>query len=272
MIQDSSYFQLPRPHHFLKHQYGENVHLVSNPYLMSVLARVCEGKTKQPEFNHLINVLYQALIETMVSSLFPVVKTTVESRMKNFHPEGEFVAELIDRKLEVVTVDIARAGTGPSNLAFEFFHTILPPENIRQDHFYVNRKVNDQGQVVGVDMSGSKIGGDIDKKIVLFPDPMGATGGTIAHALKHYQQKVGGVAKFYVSLHLIVTPEYLALMKKEHPELHIFAVRLDRGLSDEKILQTVPGTHWAQEKGLNQFQYIVPGGGGFGELMNNTLK
>jgi hypothetical protein len=47
---------------------------------------------------------------------------------------------------------------------------------------------------------------------------------------------------------------------------------LDRGLSDEKILHTVPGTHWEKEKGLNQFQYIVPGGGGFGELMNNTLK
>ncbi|MFZ4714137.1 MAG: uracil phosphoribosyltransferase [Bacteriovoracaceae bacterium] len=272
MTQDSSYLNLPKPQAFLDHKYGEKVRLVSTPYLMSVLARVCEGKTRQPEFNQLINILYQGLIETVVSSLFPTVKTTVHSRMEAYHPEGVFQADLIDPNLQVVTVDLARAGTGPSNLAFEFCHTILRPDNIRQDHFYVNRKVNEAGQVIGVDMSGSKIGGDVENKIVLFPDPMGATGGTISHALKHYQNTVGGKARFYVSLHLIVTPEYLTLMKKEHPDLHIFAIRLDRGLSSEKVLNSIPGTYWQEEKGLNQLQYIVPGGGGFGELMNNTLK
>ena len=32
----------------------------------------------------------------------------------------------------------------------------------------------------------------------------------------------------------------------------------------------LPGERWAEENGLNEVQYIVPGGGGFGELMNNA--
>ncbi len=272
MIKDLSYTNLPRPKTFLNHCYGENVFLLSNPYRMSVLSRVCESKTRQPEFNQLIYFLYHSMIETMTSVLFPVSPIKIETRMSAHHEEAIFEAELIDPNLKVVTVDLARAGTAPSNQAFEFFHTILSPDNIRQDHVYVNRKTDDAGKVIGVDMSGSKIGGDIEDKIVLFPDPMGATGGTIAHALTHYKNQVKGKAKFYVALHLIVTPEYLSLMKKEHPDLYIFAIRLDRGFSSSEVLKSIPGKFWSDEKGLNQYQYIVPGGGGFGELMNNTIN
>jgi len=36
------------------------------------------------------------------------------------------------------------------------------------------------------------------------------------------------------------------------------------------VLATVPGERWGEENGLNDLQYIVPGGGGFGEIMNNA--
>jgi len=36
------------------------------------------------------------------------------------------------------------------------------------------------------------------------------------------------------------------------------------------VLATVPGERWDEENGLNDLQYIVPGGGGFGEIMNNA--
>ena len=41
-------------------------------------------------------------------------------------------------------------------------------------------------------------------------------------------------------------------------------------MSPPDVLDTVPGTHWDRESGLDARQYIVPGGGGFGELMNNS--
>ena len=50
----------------------------------------------------------------------------------------------------------------------------------------------------------------------------------------------------------------------------VYAVRLDRGLSPPDVLETGLGERWDEERGLNDHQYIVPGGGGFGELMNNS--
>jgi uracil phosphoribosyltransferase len=82
--------------------------------------------------------------------------------------------------------------------------------------------------------------------------------------------KTQGKARKYIALHCIVTPEYLKRVKQAHPDLIIYAVRLDRGLSSTDVLKSVPGTHWDQERGLNDKQYIVPGGGGFGEVLNNA--
>jgi tetratricopeptide (TPR) repeat protein len=48
------------------------------------------------------------------------------------------------------------------------------------------------------------------------------------------------------------------------------ALRLDRGMSPPEVLTTMPGERWAEESGLDERQYIIPGGGGFGELMNNS--
>ena len=39
----------------------------------------------------------------------------------------------------------------------------------------------------------------------------------------------------------------------------------------KRILKTIPGTHWNQEHGLNPYQYIVPGAGGLGEILNNAF-
>ncbi len=71
-------------------------------------------------------------------------------------------------------------------------------------------------------------------------------------------------------MHLIVTPEYLRNVLRAHPDTIVYALRLDRGLSTEEVLATVPGTRWDDEKGLDDHQYIVPGAGGVGEILNNA--
>jgi len=141
---------------------------------------------------------------------------------------------------------------------------------VRQDHFYVARVTDSHGQVTGVSIAGSKIGGGVDKAIVLFPDPMGATGSTIVQAYDHYQKNVGGKPLMMVAMHLIITPEYLKKVTQLCPDLHIFALRLDRGLSSTEVLKEIPGKRWSEERGLNDHQYIVPGAGGLGEILNNS--
>src|SRR6185503_7601780 len=106
--------------------------------------------------------------------------------------------------------------------------------------------------------------------IVLFPDPMGATGGSLATAIQTYKDKVPGKQRKIICVNLIVTPEYVRKMTTQHPDALIYAIRLDRGLSPPEVFGTEPGTLWDKERGLDDRQYIVPGGGGMGEIMNNA--
>ena len=48
---------------------GELMHLLSDPALFTYLAALCEPATKQPQFNALIRILYQALVHAVVSHL-----------------------------------------------------------------------------------------------------------------------------------------------------------------------------------------------------------
>jgi uracil phosphoribosyltransferase len=100
---------------------------------------------------------------------------------------------------------------------------------------------------------------------------MGATGTSLATAIETYKRQVPGTPRRIVNVHLIVTPEYLRTMARTHPDVAVYAIRLDRGLSPPEVLDTVPGTRWEEERGLDDHQYIVPGGGGFGEIMNNAF-
>ena len=253
----------------IEHRYGERVHLLSDPFLLSLLARLCSPETTQPLVNQLLQKIYAGLFHAVAASEFPTVQAAVPTRMQATHPEGVYQGPLIDPKTRVVAVNLARAGTLPSALCYDELNYLLDPANVRQDHISIARQTDKRAQVTGSEISGHKIGGPIEGAIVLFPDPMAATGSTIDEALAHYKG-LGKPLKF-VCMHCIVTPEYLKRVLKAHPDVVIYAARLDRGLSPPEVLDTVPGTRWEQEKGLNDHQYIVPGGGGFGEILNNAF-
>jgi uracil phosphoribosyltransferase len=269
-MNDIQYELLPTPGDGLNHEYGPNVHLLSYPYLMSILARLCSPECIQPEVNGLVSTLYDALLGEVASTLLKRSTTSVPTRMEAMHPAGRYNGECIERDQDVVVVDIARAGILPSHRFYQGLHQVLNPGGIRQDHVVASRTTDASGQVTGVALTGSKIGGTVDDATVLFPDPMAATGSSIAGVIEHYQRAVPGTARAMAAIHLITTPEYLRRITTQFPNLHIFAIRLDRGLSSEDVLRTVPGTQWDNEAGLNEQQYIIPGAGGVGEVMNNS--
>lgn len=259
----------------MEHHYGKNVHILSDPSLFSYLATLCSPETKQPEINSLVEILYRGLIHTVVNNEFPRKPSRVITRMAAKHPEGTFTADIIDRDQSAVCVNLARAGTLPSHICYSALNYLLDPEVVRQDHIMMSRQTNAQHQVTGAAPAGCKIGGPVDGSIVLIPDPMGATGSTINQALDLYKSAFNGSiksgkAKKYIALHLIVTPEYLKNIQLHHSDLVVYALRLDRGLSPANVLSSRPGEKWDHEKGLNGEQYIVPGGGGFGEILNNA--
>src|SRR3954453_12375100 len=254
----------------LEHRYGPNVHILADPLALTQLAKLCAKGTYQPEINTLVGVLYRDMLRAIVNTEFPRRPAATPTRMIDTTPMGVFHGETIDPEVRAVTVNIARAGTLPSQITYDFLNTILDPRLVRQDHFVMARVLDDASQVIGARIHGSKIGGDVDDAILLFPDPMGATGGSLCTAVDSYKQERMGTPRKVRAANLIVTPEYLKRVTTSHPEAIVYALRLDRGLSPEDIFDTVPGTHWDRERGLDDKQYIVPGGGGFGEIMNNA--
>lgn len=255
----------------ITHFYGSQVHILNNVYLNGLLAKLCSPETLQPEINHLVEMLYSHLLTNVMNEQFPNENVTVPTRMAQYHPDKLLMTKRLKRNQKVISVNLARAGTYPSHICFNALHYAMDPHQLRQDHVFASRAVNLAEKVTGTDIGGTKIGGDKQDAIVLFPDPMGATGNTLIQAMNIYKQLVPGTAHKMIALHLIVTPEYLKNVLTHHPDIVVYALRLDRGLSTEAALNSPPGKLWDQEKGLNDKDYIVPGGGGFGEIMNNSF-
>ena len=267
---DRLYEKVPFRRSEIEHRYGPDVHVLSNPYLLSQLALLCAKETIQPAINRLVVDLYSRLLADVMNAEFPRVVADVPTRMIDATPAGVFHGEVIDRSTRAVTVNIARAGAIPSQTVYDLLNVALDPRCVRQDHIIMSRMLGDDERVVGAGIGGMKIGGDVEGAFLLFPDPMGATGASLSEAIQMYREKVPGRPRRIVNLHLIVTPEYLKRMTADHPGVVVYAVRLDRGLSPPDVMATVPGTRWDEERGLTAQQYIVPGGGGFGEIMNNA--
>jgi uracil phosphoribosyltransferase len=270
MNSDRQYRDLDFKPSEIRHEYGANVHIQRVPHALTQLARLCSPEVGQPQFNRLLSSLYRQLLRTVVNMEFPRTEAQIPSRMQTSTDRGTYHGEIVDPETPVVTVDIARGGIVPSGVCFEQLNRILEPEQVRQDHLFMSRVKDGGGAVTGAEISGDKVGGSVNDQFVLFPDPMGATGSSMSGAVEYYKEEVEGEPAELITVNLIITPEFIRRIREDHPEAKIYALRLDRGTSPDDVLDTIPGERWSEESGLDDNDYIVPGGGGFGELMNNA--
>jgi uracil phosphoribosyltransferase len=254
----------------IEHRYGDNVHLLDDPLAWTLLARLCALETQQPEVGRLVRFLYELLAHAVVAAELPRARLDVPTRMVTSSPQAVVRSTGVAQQTRVVSVGIARAGTVPSQVVYDLLNELIDPSCVRQDHLFMSRATDAAGHVTGATWHDAKIGRDVDGRIVLFPDPMGATGSSLVSALEHYKTRLDGKPGRCITMHLIVTPEYLGNVLKAHPDTQIYALRLDRGLSADDVLATIPGTRWNDERGLDDHQYIVPGAGGVGEILNNA--
>jgi uracil phosphoribosyltransferase len=270
MNSDRQYRDLDFTPSEIQHEYGPNVHIQRDAQALTQLARLCSNEVGQPRFNQVLSSLYRQLVRTVVNMEFPRTEAQIPSRMQTSTDRGVYAGEIVDPETPVVTVDIARGGIVPSGVCFDELNRVLDPEQVRQDHLFMSRVTDADGEVTGAEISGDKVGGSVDDQIILFPDPMGATGSSMSGAVDYYKKQVEGEAANLITMNLIVTPEFIRRIREDHPEAKIYALRLDRGMSSDEVLDTIPGERWSEESGLDDNDYIVPGGGGFGELMNNA--
>lgn len=254
----------------IEHRYGPRVHWLGDPFTASLLARIGSPAERPPGLLALVRTFYSRMLVDVASREFPAIDTAVETRMRAYTELGVWRGRALDDRSNVAIANVMRAGNLPSLACYELLTSILDPSRIRIDHFYFARRTDAKGQVVGVDSAGSKVGGSIEGSMVLVPDPMGATGGTTLEVLKAYRSRECGTPKRVIAMHLIVTPEYIRRVLSETDDVVIYTGRVDRGMTDPALMSTVPGTHLDRESGLNEVQYIVPGAGGVGEVLNNA--
>ena len=160
----------------IEHRYGPNVHILSDPFLLSHLAQLCAEGTRQPMINELVTTLYSSLLKIVVNREFPYRTAAIRTRMHAYHPEAVYRGPIIDPETPVVSVNLARAGTLPSHICYTALNYFMNPDQVRQDHISIGRTTDEQEKVTGSKVSGHKIGGAVDGAIVLFPDPDGRDG------------------------------------------------------------------------------------------------
>src|SRR5689334_5512611 len=127
----SSHYRLSE----IEHRYGKNIHILSDPFLLSHLSQLCSPTTFQPTINELVEAIYSNLVKIIANNEFPRKSMSVPTRMAEMHPnEGVFHGELIDPEQPVVCVNLARAGTFPSHICYNALNYFLDPKLVRQDH------------------------------------------------------------------------------------------------------------------------------------------
>lgn len=253
----------------LHHLYGPDVFVLDDPFLSTLLVRIGSPQTGTAEVPALVRTAYQRLLQEVLAREFPRRPQRSATRMTTLEPRAFVQADLLCQETALVLCAVIRAGILPAQACYEAATEVLPPANVRLDFLNMSRVTDREHHVTGVRLDGSKIGGPVDGALVVIPDPMGATGGTVCRAVDVYRE-LGPAPRAIVAAHLMVTPEAIARVTAAHPGVRIYAARLDRGLSTPKALAAAPGTHPAEERGLNDVQYIVPGAGGMGELLTNS--
>lgn len=254
----------------LAHRYGRNIRIFDDPFLSTLVARVGSPQVGTAELPGLVRTAYQRMLHEVLATEFPRTEQRHPTRMTAQEPRAFVQAPLLCRDTRLVICSVIRAGMLPAQACYEAAIEVLPPENVRLDTLNMSRQTGDDGRVVGVRLDGSKLGGPVEDAVVLLPDPMGATGGTVCRAVDVYHELPGGAPRAVCAMHMMVTPEAVQRVGQQHPDVRVFAGRLDRGLSSDRALASEPGTFPDEERGLNDVQYIVPGAGGMGEMLTNS--
>lgn len=252
------------------HHYGARVHLLEDPWGATALARIGAPETPHTELLALVRSVYGHLCRAALARELGTVAASVPTRMAAAYPEaGVWHGTILDPDQLVVVVDVIRGGMVPAQVCFEELTRLLPLRSLRLDHLNLARVAGEDGHVERVDLSGSKVGGTVAGATVVVPDPMGATGSTVRCVVEHLREAHGEPDK-WVLLPLIATPEYLSAVLGLDPRIVVYTPRIDRGLSSPDVLAEPLGRRWAEERGLDAHDYIVPGAGGLGEVLNNS--
>jgi uracil phosphoribosyltransferase len=204
------------------------LHVVEHPVVHDALATLRDGSTPPDVFRR-VAVRISLLLAAEATRDVPSRQVSVET------PLGPAAGRRIGAP--VVVVPVLRAGLGMLDAVLE-----LLPE-ARVGHIGLQR---DEMTAVA-SRYYSKLPTDLDGSFVLMIDPMLATGGSAVAALDLL--RAAGATDIRM-ICIVAAPEGIALVERQHPNVHIYTPAVDNGLNGHK--------------------FIVPGLGDFGDRLYGT--
>lgn len=202
--------------------------ILDHPLASHLITELRDKETQPDRFRHITRQLtvLLALEATRGIATSPVtVQTPLEATVGQRISQG------------LVVVPILRAGLGMS----EAVATLFPDVSVG----YIGLERNEHTAVASSYYCKLP---KLDGKCILCVDPMLATGGSASQALALVKEHGG---RHITLVSVVATPQGVARIEKDHPEVKIVTGALDRG--------------------LNEKAYIVPGLGDFGDRLYGTL-
>ncbi|MBN1426102.1 uracil phosphoribosyltransferase [Candidatus Fermentibacteria bacterium] len=202
--------------------------VLDHPLIQSKLASLRDQRTPKHDFRRLLKEL-TALMVYEITRDFPVIPAQIETPLET--------TTGVRPGVPLVLVPILRAGVGMLDGVLE----LVPWARV--GHVGIYRDHESLQPVVYY----AKLPDGLAESWIIVVDPMLATGGSVAEAVRLIKESGGTSIRF---LCLVAAPEGVALLTRAHPDVPIYAAALDRQ--------------------LNEHGYILPGLGDAGDRIFGT--
>lgn len=205
------------------------VHLIDHPLIQHKLTLIRDKTTGSKDFRDLVAEI-STLMAYEVTRDLPLEDTEVET------PMGVAPARVISGK-KVGIIAVLRAGLG----MVEGMLRLIPAAKVGHIGIY-----RDPETLKPIDYY-CKLPKDVGERDLILVDPMLATGGSAACAIRFLKERGASSIKLVV---LVAAPEGIEMVKESHPDVDIYTAAID--------------------KCLNSHGYIVPGLGDAGDRLFGT--
>ncbi|MEX2570807.1 MAG: uracil phosphoribosyltransferase [Gemmatimonadota bacterium] len=193
-----------------------NLTIVDHPLVQHKVTLLRDRSTSKKMFRELVDELAMLLAYEATKDL-PLQPCEVDTPLET---TSQF--RLAGKKLTVVP--ILRAGLG----MVEGVVRLIPSARVGHIGLY-----RDHETLKPVDYY-FKIPSDPEERLFIVLDPMLATGGSAASAIASLERR--GVANIRFMC-IVAAPEGVRLLLEEHPDVHIYAAALDRGLDENSYIR-----------------------------------
>jgi len=208
---------------------SSNLHVLDHPLLQHKLAVLRDKETGVKEFREVVT-------EMATLMCYEATRDLVLEQVEIETPLGPAIVNRLSGK-KLAVVPILRAGLG----MVDGIQNLVPSVKIGHLGLYRDPETLDPVEYY------CKMPRDIAEREVIILDPMLATGGSTAAAIRVIK---GYGCKHIKLMSILAAPEGVARVHEEHPEVEIYTAAVDQG--------------------LNEDGYILPGLGDAGDRMFGT--